>query len=276
MATNAHNGAASGAPTGFTVAPRVLLVEDEAAIADAVLYALRSEGIHVEHLSLGGEALARIERGGLDLAILDVGLPDLSGFELCRRMRRFTQLPVIFLTARGAEVDRVVGLEIGADDYVVKPFSPRELAARVQAILRRTRRVADAESVGVAGGAAGGVAEEMGHETRRGAASRALVRASESPFELDAEGQRIRYRGKLLELTRFEFKLLAALLLRKGRIASRAALMEEVWSDAPETLDRTVDAHIKSLRAKLREAGAPGVGHEPIKTHRGLGYSLEP
>jgi len=178
------------------------------------------------------------------VVILDVGLPDITGFELCRALRAFSQVPVIFLTARGSEIDRVLGLELGADDYVVKPFSPRELVARVHARLRR----------------AGGPSAPPKEGWREAGA-----------FGIDAEGQRIRYQGELLSLTRYEYRLLAALLRRPGAILSRDQLMDDVWRDAPETVDRTVDTHVKTLRAKLR-ATAPGA--DPIQTHRGLGYSL--
>jgi two-component system catabolic regulation response regulator CreB len=173
--------------------------------------------------------------------ILDVGLPDRSGYELCRELRGFTQVPVIFLTARGSEIDRVLGLELGADDYMVKPFSPRELVARVRARLRR------------ANSAAAGEWRETG------------------AFAHDAIGQRIRYNGHDLSLTRYEYRLLAQLLLRPGAICSRERLMRDVWDDAPDTIDRTVDTHIKTLRGKLRVL-TPAI--DPIHTHRGLGYSL--
>jgi two-component system, OmpR family, catabolic regulation response regulator CreB len=172
--------------------------------------------------------------------ILDIGLPDISGFDVCRELRRHSNVPVLFLTARSDEVDRIVGLELGADDYVPKPFSPREIASRVRAILRRTRRPEPAEPT------------------------------IEPLFSVDQEGARISYAGAWLTLTRYEFRLLAALLERPGRVLSRARLMEIVWSDAEESLDRTVDAHIKTLRAKLR-AIRDG---DPIETHRGLGYSI--
>jgi two-component system, OmpR family, catabolic regulation response regulator CreB len=223
---------------------RVLLVEDEVAIADAVQYALRAEGLQVEHCLLGVPALERLRRERFDVVVLDVGLPDLDGFALCRQLRGFSQVPVIFLSARDAEVDRVVGLELGADDYVTKPFSPRELVARVRARLRRGE--ADAQS---------------------GAAPR-----DHGDFSHDAAGQRIRFRGQWLALTRYEYLLLAALLARPGAILSRERLMDEVWGDAPDTVDRTVDTHVKTLRAKLRQAAADA---DPIRTHRGLGYSLE-
>jgi two-component system catabolic regulation response regulator CreB len=219
---------------------RVLLVEDEKAIADAVQYALRAEGFQVEHSLLGEPALARLRRERFDVVLLDVGLPDIDGFALCRQLRGFSSVPVIFLSARGDEVDRVVGLELGADDYVVKPFSPRELAARVRA---RLRRVEANDSVRVRGN-----------------------------FTHDDAGQRIRYHGEWLPLTRYEYRLLAALLARPGAILSRERLMDEVWGDAPDTEDRTVDTHVKTLRAKLRQV-APDA--DPIRTHRGLGYSLE-
>ena len=220
--------------------PKVLVVEDEHAIADAVLYALRSEGLEAEHAVLGEQALARLRAGGVDVVILDIGLPDRSGFDVCRALRTFSEVPVIFLTARDGEVDRVLGLELGADDYVAKPFSPRELVARVRARLRRA-------------GATGGW-------TTRG------------DFALDAEGRRIRYRGAVLDLTRYEHALLAALLQRPGAILSRAQLLDRGWDAASDSGDRTVDTHVKTLRAKLRAAGAIP---DPIRTHRGLGYSLE-
>ncbi len=224
---------------------RILVVEDESTIADAVLYALRAEGMAADHCLLGREALGLLRGEAYDVVILDVGLPDVTGFEVCRELRLFSEVPVIFLTARDSEIDRVVGLELGADDYVVKPFSPRELVARVRARLRRT---------------ATHPAREVGwRET--------------GSFAHDREGQRIRFCGEPLALTRYEYRLLAALLARPGAILSREQLMEDVWCDAPDTVDRTVDTHVKTLRAKLRQGGD---GSDPIETHRGLGYSVKP
>lgn len=225
--------------------PLVLLAEDETAIADTVLYALRAEGFEARHCLTGQEALRAAREHAHDLAILDVGLPDIGGFALCRELRRERDLPVIFLTARDAEADRVLGLELGADDYVVKPFSPRELVARVRALLRRVQAPMQAA---------------VAHPQAAGG------------FEHDVEGRRIRYRGHALDLTRYEYGLLAALLARPGAVLSRAQLMDRVWGDALESGDRTVDTHVKTLRAKLR-ALAPDA--DPIRTHRGLGYSLE-
>ncbi|MBN7137691.1 two-component system response regulator CreB [Lysobacter enzymogenes] len=225
---------------------RILLVEDESAIADTVLYALRAEGFEAVHCLTGGEALREAGRMSFDLAVLDVGLPDIGGFALCRELRRERDLPVIFLTAQNAEADRILGLEIGADDYVTKPFSPRELATRVRVVLRR----------------AGG----------NGNGGTAAAAEPEPGFAHDPEGKRIRYRGQALDLTRYEYGLLAALLQRPGAVLSRAQLMDRVWGDALDSGDRTVDTHIKTLRAKLREVDAEA---DPIRTHRGLGYSLD-
>lgn len=224
-------------------APTILVAEDETAIADTVLYALRSEGFAAEHVLLGGEVAARVRAGKVDLVVLDVGLPDVTGFEVCRQLRTFSDLPVIFLTARDGEIDRVVGLELGADDYVVKPFSPRELVARVRARLRRSAQPASAEW------------QAFGR------------------FEIDREGRRIRYAGQALDLTRYEYGLLEALLQRPGAVLSRAQLMDRVWADALDSGDRTVDTHIKTLRAKLRDVD--GSADDAIRTHRGLGYSVE-
>ena len=225
-------------------APCVLVVEDETAIADTVLYALRSEGYQVRHCLLGREALALARAGDIDVVVLDVGLPDLGGFEVCRELRSFSQVPVIFLTARNDEIDRVLGLELGADDYMAKPFSPRELVARVRARLRRPAAPAAAEAGW----------------------------RKHGDFAIDRDGRRIHYRDAALDLTRYEYALLAALLQRPGAILSRAQLMDRGWDASADSADRTVDTHIKTLRAKLRAAGA---AHDPIRTHRGLGYALE-
>lgn len=218
-------------------AMRVLLVEDEPPIAETVAYALREDGFDVDHCLTAGAALA--STGPYDLAILDVGLPDLGGFALCRELRRKADLPVIFLTAHAAEAERVLGFELGADDYVTKPFSPRELVARVRAVLRRAHGAAPATTA--------------------------------NGFEHDADGHRIRWRNQWLDLTRYEYGLLAALLQRPGAVLSRAQLMDRVWGDALESGDRTVDTHVKTLRAKLH---ALDPSADPIRTHRGLGYSI--
>jgi two-component system catabolic regulation response regulator CreB len=219
----------------------ILIVEDEQAIADSIAFALGKEGYVAQHATLGEEALSLARTQPPALVILDVGLPDISGLDVCRRLRQFSDVPVIFLTARSDEIDRVVGLEIGADDYVTKPFSPRELVARVRVILRRARAVFPA-------------------------CDRALA------FELRTAEARILFGGQPLDLTRYEYLLLKTLVEHPGHVLSRAQLMDRVWCDAPDTLDRTVDAHVKSLRAKLRAIDSAA---DPIQTHRGLGYSLQ-
>lgn len=221
--------------------PTVLVVEDEQSIADTIVYALKTEGFDPVWKTTGREALAVLKQQSVALVVLDVGLPDMSGFDVCREMQKLGAPPVIFLTARSGEVDRIVGLELGADDYLAKPFSPRELTARIRAILRR------ANGKGAAPAAANGL------------------------WEHDEARCRISYRGHALELTRNEYRLLAALLAAPGRVFNRDQLMEAAWDDPGSATDRTVDAHVKLLRAKLREA-APEA--DPIVTHRGLGYSL--
>ena len=225
---------------------RILIVEDEPAIADTLVYALKTEGFAPEWRTTGQEALAALAAGPFALVILDIGLPDLSGFEVCKQIRIRSAVPVLFLTARQAEVDRVVGLEIGGDDYVVKPFSPREVTARVKAILRRSVTIQ---------------CNPLGY-TSRGAPA---------DFAVDEERCLIRFRGVALALTRNEYRLLKTLVARPGRVFSRDELMSAAWDDPGASFDRTVDAHIKMLRAKLLEV-VPDA--DPIQTHRGLGYSL--
>ena len=221
--------------------PKVLVAEDEAAIVDAIVYALSSEGFEVECCALGGQVAPKVRAGGIDVVVLDVGLPDASGFDVCRELRTFSDVPVLFLTARNAEVDRVLGLELGADDYVVKPFSPRELVARVRARLRRART------------------ETQSGWRRVGA------------FEIDPDGHRVRYHEHPLELTRYELGLLMALLQRPGAVLTRAQLLDRAWDDGGDSSDRTIDTHVKTLRAKLRAVSSES---DPIRTHRGIGYSM--
>lgn len=241
-------------------ARRILIIEDEPAIADTLIYALKTEGFAPEWCSTGRAGLvaltARTERP-FSLVVLDVGLPDGTGFEVCKKIRLHSMVPVIFLTARNAEIDRVLGLELGGDDYLVKPFSPRELTARVKAILRRVTV---------------GEAAVVKREEPAPAASSGKAGSSPSPdFAVDDERCAISYRGTGLELTRYEFRLLKALVAHPGRVFSRDQLMSAAWEDPGASLDRTVDAHIKTLRAKLRVITPD---EDPIQTHRGLGYSL--
>ncbi|MEW5838317.1 MAG: two-component system response regulator CreB [Pseudomonadota bacterium] len=221
----------------------ILLVEDDRPIAENVVLALARENIDCHHVTLAADGLALLRAHSFDLAILDVGLPDGNGFELCRSVRGFSDIPIIFLTARSDEIDRVVGLEIGADDYVLKPFSPRELAARVKTILRRMQPVRASPSATMAG--TGGIA-------------------------VDEERAIISFRAQALDLSRTEYLMLKALAVRPEKVFSRSELMDAA-DLAEASLERSVDTHIKSLRAKLAVC-APDA--DPIRTHRGLGYSL--
>ena len=219
----------------------ILIIEDEMPIAETLIYAFKEAGIHTTHRLLGGEAIYALGNNAFDFVILDVGLPDMTGFDVCKKIREKSNIPILFLTARNHEIDRIVGLEIGADDYVTKPFSPREVVARVKAILRRT---------------------ESNHTQPN---------KNYSPFIVDDVANRILYRDQYLELTRYEYLLLKTLVNQPQRVFSRNQLMDLVWVNAEDTLERTVDAHIKTLRAKLRQINSET---EAIVTHRGMGYSL--
>lgn len=223
--------------------PLIWLVEDEISIAETLIYMLSQEGFAVKAFERGLPALEEARRQAPALAILDVGLPDISGFELCRQLlAQHPSLPVLFLTARSDEVDKLLGLEMGADDYVAKPFSPREVCARVRTILRRMQKSALPSEI---------------------------VRIGQ--FELNEPAAQISWCGAPLLLTRYEFLLLKTLLHAPGRVFSRQQLMDKVWGEDGDSFDRTVDTHIKTLRAKLRAVNAD---LSPINTHRGLGYSL--
>lgn len=225
--------------------PRILIIEDESAIADTLVFALRTEGFEPEWHATAREGLESYRNNPPTLVILDIGLPDANGFDVCRQIRSLGPTPVLFLTARAEEVDRVVGLELGADDYVVKPFSPRELTARVRAILRRVP-VPPAS---------------MGTPT-----------STDRRFVVDEVRLRIHYQDVLLELSRYEFRLLKTLIDQPGRVFTREQLLQLAWDHPEHSLDRTVDTHIKTLRAKLH-AIDPDV--DLIVTHRGIGYSLD-
>lgn len=224
------------------MSPHIVIVEDEPAIADAIQYALETDGCCTLHLACGRPLLSLLPVERIDLVILDIGLPDIGGFELCREIRRLSNVPIIFLTARADEVDRVVGLELGGDDYVTKPFSPRELSARVKAVLRRT-----------------GMREEMDVETQ-------------SILTLFEAKRQFRFQGEPLALSRYEYEILRLLARRPGQVFTRQQIMEQVWEEPEASMDRTVDAHIRNLRAKLK---AVDPERDLIVTHRGVGYSLQ-
>ena len=221
--------------------PVILVVEDEPGIADTLHYVLASDGFEPLHCASAREAVERFAARAPDLAILDVGLP---------------------------EIDRILGLELGADDYVAKPFSPRELVARVRTILRRSQRGEAAENAADS--------KEKPTSARLDTAPTAIENEAtrptrHGPFELDAERRLIRYHGQRLDLARYEYGLLATLIQRPGRVFTRGELLARMWDERAESFDRTVDAHVKTLRAKLR---AVRPGDDPIRTLRGVGYAL--
>lgn len=228
-------------------AARILLIEDERSIADAVVWTLGKEGYEVAWASTIAEGFDRLPEG-FQLILLDVGLPDGSGLDACRAIRTRSDVPIVFLSARGDEIDRVLGLEIGGDDYVVKPFSPRELAARVRARLRS-----------------------------RSSAPPAAHAAKNDPSVVDGTGfvhdalaKRFRYKGVELSLTAAETRVLECLLAHPGRVVSRSELVDRALGEDSPSLERTIDAHVKSLRGKLREIASED---DPIETRRGFGYA---
>jgi two-component system, OmpR family, catabolic regulation response regulator CreB len=221
----------------------VLIIEDEPAIADTLIYACNEANINSTHCLLGQLGITTLKNETFDFVVLDIGLPDISGFEVCKTIRAFSNIPILFLTARNHEIDRIVGLEIGADDYVIKPFSPREVVARINTILRRTQH-----------------------------SKISSLQHHQNPFHVDEVSLRIEYLGRRLALTRYEYLLLKTLIGQPKRVYSREQLMDIVWSNAEDTLERTVDAHIKTLRSKLRTVDPNSTA---IVTHRGMGYSLQ-
>jgi two-component system phosphate regulon response regulator PhoB len=223
---------------------RILVVEDEPDIAALVAYQLAHAGFGVRTASTGKEALRALEMDPPDLMVLDLLLPEVNGLDILRAVRakeETARLPVVVLTARGEEADRIHGLELGADDYLAKPFSPRELVLRVEAVLRRT-----------ASGANGRAARSQKLRT--------------GPVIVDVDAQRVTVDGTEVRLSRKEFRLLACLMQRRGRTQSRKALLEAVWDTTADIETRTVDMHIRRLRAKLGDAA------ELVETVRGFGY----
>ncbi|MEE9421986.1 MAG: two-component system response regulator CreB [Gammaproteobacteria bacterium] len=225
----------------------IFIVEDEPSIAQTVQFTLEAEGFVTEHFPTGSGCLVALESASPSLVLLDVGLADGSGFEFFRKIRQLTEAPIIYMTARGEEIDRVVGLEMGADDYIVKPFSLRELVARVRAVLRRFD---SATTIDIA---------------------KPVVTDKSDVFHIDTVRKQIHFKTQLLDLTLHEYRLLETLLSHPEQVFSRAQLLENGWDAPDHRLERTIDSHIKSLRNKLREIDSDA---NPICTHRGMGYSL--
>ena len=224
-----------------------MIIEDEKDIVELIRYNLRKEGFEVESFLRGKDGLEHLRHKSADLVLLDILLPDLDGFEICKRMRgddKLRALPVIFLTAKGEEIDRILGLELGADDYVVKPFSPREVVARVRAVLRRQVRAAEKLEIIQVGG-----------------------------LRLDSRTQEVTVRDQPVELSTLEFKLLHFLVSNPRRIFSRDRLLDEVWGRDRFVTPRTVDVHIRRLREKIElRANKP----QFVQTVRGAGYRFAP
>ncbi|WP_091666508.1 response regulator transcription factor [Micromonospora auratinigra] len=225
---------------------RVLVVEDEESFSDALSYMLRKEGFEVSVAATGPSALTEFDRTGADIVLLDLMLPEMSGTEVCRQLRQRSHVPIIMVTARDSEIDKVVGLEIGADDYVTKPYSPRELVARIRAVLRR--QTTEAGESGAPTLAAG-------------------------PVRMDIERHVVTVDGAPVQLPLKEFELLELLLRNAGRVLTRGQLIDRVWGADYVGDTKTLDVHVKRLRSKVEpEPSAPRY----IVTVRGLGYKFEP
>lgn len=230
----------------FMNSKQILCVEDDAAIMMPLRYALEREGWQVTWLVQGQHVLATLQTQQFDFIILDVGLPDINGFDVCKQIRQYSQTPLLFLTARNDEIDRIVGLEIGADDYCTKPFSAREIVSRIKVIWRRMEMSSPQISP----------PQEI----------------TPSIWQCIPESLQILYYGQSLLLTRYEYRLLKLLIDRPEQVFSRQQLMDDVWEYPEHSLERTVDTHIKSIRQKLKKITPQD---DPIITHRGFGYSLK-
>jgi two-component system OmpR family response regulator len=221
--------------------PKILVVDDDAHIREVVQYALEREGFTVEMCADGASGLTRAQRGDIDLMVLDIMMPEMDGLEVCRRLRAEHPVPIIFLSSKVEEVDRIVGLELGGDDYLAKPFSPRELVARIKAVLRRQQPSAP------------GV--ERDDPLRVG------------PVTLDQSRHEVTCGGAAVSLTVTEFAVLLALLRRPGQVMTRQVLVAAAYSASHHITERTIDTHIRRIRAKFRPTG-----HDPIETVHGVGY----
>lgn len=231
----------------------ILCVEDDAAIVMPLRYALEREDWQVTWANTGTQAIDYVQEQSFDFIILDVGLPDINGFDVCKKIRHFNHTPLLFLTARDDEIDRIIGLEIGADDYCAKPFSSREIVSRIKAIWRRM---------------------EIQNQLKNAQSNEIKDNPQQTPqvWQCHDECLQIYYLGTLLQLTRYEYRLLKLLIDHPEQVFSRQQLMDYIWEHPEHSLERTVDTHIKSLRQKLKHISTE---HDPIQTHRGFGYSLK-
>lgn len=224
---------------------RILVVDDDPHIRDVICFALEKAGMDVAVAQDGADALAQFERTPADLIVLDIGMPELDGLEVCRRVRKTSDVPILFLSARSDEIDRVLGLELGGDDYVTKPFSPRELVARVGAILKRVKTQPAAESKG-------------------------QTKIERGRLKLDAERFDVRYAGAAVPLTALEFSILRLLASRPGIVFSRDQIMDSAYPGNVHVSDRTIDSHIRNVRAKFAAAGCEAI----IETVHSIGFRL--
>ncbi|MDN5542499.1 MAG: two-component system response regulator CreB, partial [Acinetobacter sp.] len=213
--------------------------------------ALEREEWQVTWANTGSQAIAFVQQQTFDFIILDVGLPDINGFDVCKKIRQFNHTPLLFLTARDDEIDRIVGLEIGADDYCTKPFSSREIVSRIKAIWRRM---------------------DIQSQLQPAQSTIETQTIIAKTWQCIDESLQIHYQGSALQLTRYEYRLLKLLIDHPEQVFSRQQLMDHIWEHPEHSLERTVDTHIKSLRQKLKHISAE---HDPITTHRGFGYSLK-
>ena len=233
---------------------QILCVEDDAAILMPLRYALEREDWQVTWANTGAQAIQLILEQEFDFIILDVGLPDINGFDVCKRIRQAKHTPLLFLTARDDEIDRIIGLEIGADDYCPKPFSSREIVSRIKAIWRRMEL------------------HSVSHQSSISEPFEGNIKPSPRVWHCIDEALQIHYLGQSLNLTRYEYRLLKLLIAHPEQVFSRQQLMDHIWEHPEHSLERTVDTHIKSVRQKLKQV-SPDI--DPIITHRGFGYSLK-
>lgn len=224
--------------------PKVLIVEDENHIAEVLVAYCQNSGFEATHIDSGAEVINYVKTHHVDMMLLDLMLPDIDGMEICKQVRSFSQLPIIMITAKSEEIDRLLGLEFGADDYICKPFSPREVVARIKTVLRRS---APAQVEG----------------------QTAMI--IESGFEMKPDEHEVRFKGVFLDLTPREFTILKLFLENTGRVFSRDDILNRAYSDTVDVSDRNIDTHIKNIRKKV---GQISPSESPIKSVYGIGYKF--
>ena len=222
----------------------VLIVDDEPAIRDVVRYAVQKDGFNPIEVENGAEAVARLEQGGIDIVVLDIMMPEMTGLDVCKTVRTFSQVPILFLSSADDEIDRILSFEIGGDDYLSKPFSPRELTARLRAILKRTSQAAAAKPD-----------------------EKELIQHGQ--LEIDGRSYEARWQGEALVLTATEFEILKKLAMSPGQVFSRGQLIDAALGENLNVSERTVDTHIKRIRKKVAPFGV-----DPILTVHGIGYRI--